>query len=894
MKNFRGSFGLRPQTCVALIALFFLTVAFPSAGLSARTASGAGGLPQSARAKEEWDYFDSYRQWFQQRAYPNDDIDWKAYAKAFVKRDMMPSVELNRAPGLPPTAPPPRWEFVGPKNLPVPYRIYYGEGTTSGRVNGVAFDPRRSGTYYVATAGGGLWKTTDGGRRWTALSNNDQWMYPKLSSISVDPHDSNTIYVGTGDFDGGRSIYGFGIMKSTDGGRRWVNQGVADLSGYSVRRILIDPADSRIITVTAGRHPFYSGMLLRSTNGGASWTKPLNTDAEWCDIECSAPDSTGARRYYAVGQTDTKEEVWRSDDSGASWQKLSPPLNPPPPPEKDKQHRLDVACSAVSPETVYLLSGGDAKVFKSTDSGKSWQDITNKFPNGTVNKPEYNWSLDYYACYIACSTAGGNQDMIYVGLVDIVASADGGANWQSVGKSYTDDALTHNDQHCIAVNPSNPNEALIGNDGGVYILRYSPPDNRWTFDTTLNANLGITQFYRTAFHPSDPTRMLGGAQDNATPVALGEADPGSRPVFGNWANVGGGDGGFCLINPVDSNIQYATGQFLDLYRTDNNWAVDQYGERGESISYSEEITTASGQETRYWNGEPADFNAPIAMDPKNPNIIYAGTNYLWRWDETQYKPQDPNAAWTRDLGNKQLSAKGVLSYIAVSPSDSNRIYTGSIHGEVWMSKDRGENWDPIDIGTSPATSLPRRWVKSIAIDPTDANRILVALSGTSGPNPGDEHPGHLWRCSNTTDANITWSKVTGIAGSELPNIPINCVVIEPDDPKKIYYVGTDVGFFLTRDGGARWANGTTRLGLPNVQVNDLQLVPRTGYLMAATYGRGLWRIKLPVNVMPAIFDIEPPSAAVSPSIKLRISEQLSLFATKKEGTLIKRKLNSMH
>ena len=150
---------------------------------------------------------------------------------------------------------------------------------------------------------------------------------------------------------------------------------------------------------------------------------------------------------------------------------------------------------------------------------------------------------------IACSTRSDTKDdVIYVGLIDIVASFDSGASWESLGHTYQTDAYTHNDQHAIAINPANPNELLIGNDGGVYKVQVDPANQHASFDTTLNAGLTITQFYRVAFDPTDANILLGGAQDNATPISLGDLK--------NWKNVGGGDGGFAAINP--KNLKYST------------------------------------------------------------------------------------------------------------------------------------------------------------------------------------------------------------------------------------------------------------------------------------------------------------------------------------------------
>src|SRR5262249_52409923 len=153
------------------------------------------------------------------------------------------------------------WEFIGPQNLPVPNRIYNGDSPIIGRVNAMAFDPVTSGTFYLASATGGVWKTTDSGTTWKPLSDN--WPSLQTSSLAIDPQNHNTIYVGTGDFDGS-SGYSFGIMKTTDGGATWTNQGKTKFSYLAVSAIVVDPENSSIVTVTTGRGRNYWGYIWRS------------------------------------------------------------------------------------------------------------------------------------------------------------------------------------------------------------------------------------------------------------------------------------------------------------------------------------------------------------------------------------------------------------------------------------------------------------------------------------------------------------------------------------------------------------------------------------------------------------------------------------------------------
>jgi hypothetical protein len=313
--------------------------------------------------------------------------------------------------------------------------------------------------------------------------------------------------------------------------------------------------------------------------------------------------------------------------------------------------------------------------------------------------------------------------------------------------------------------------------------------------------------------------MLAGAQDNATPASKGDLK--------NWNNIGGGDGGFAAINPKNSSIQYASDDELVLYQTVDNWV-------------------STRRLSADWSQEVHSFISPIALDYQNPDLLYVGTNYLWRRD-------DSTGEWDADLGGQMLAApdgKDALTYIAIAPSEASRIYTASQEGQLWMSTNKGGRWKRIDAG------LPNYWITSIAIDPTDPNRIVVSLSGTALKD-GSSHPGHLWTCANTTATTVAWKLITGTGLDSLPNIPVNSVALDPSSSRSIYYVGTDIGFFASKDGGLTWQDASTSLGLPNVQVNDIQYIPGTGYLMAATFGRGLWRIALPLELKPSNFHSLP-------------------------------------
>ncbi len=796
---------------------------------TANPSKASGG--EDPKEEDGTDWLQAYRFYIKQRAYPNDKVDWGAIRRAAKKRNALPPAHLRPVSSTPTNTGKPggsgpvspgesspssrsslsaplspggsKWEFIGPKNLAVPYQIYYGQGATSGRVNAVAFTTPVKGqpdttanTIYAGSAGGGVWKSANGGATWTPLS--DGWPSLAVSSIAVDPTNPNKVYVGTGDFQG-YGVYPFGMMRSTNGGATWTNSGQDQFGTTSVSHVVVDPESPNIVTVSTGHGIDFLGYVWRSTDSGATWTMAFNSPNAWSGLTISAPDSLGNRIYYAAAPGEIKS----SGDRGVNWTTVNLPSGASLPTYPD------IATSKTDPNTVYLLSPGDQNILKSTDAGTTWTDITGAFPGG------YNYSQGYYDFHITTSSLVDRfkkvQDAVYVGLIDVDQSPNGGGLWRSMGLSYTDQAITHNDQHAMAVNPRNPNDMLVGNDGGLYRLTYNPTRDTWSFDTSPNKTLGITQFYHAAFHPYDASKMLGGTQDNATPISFGD--------LGNWKNVAGGDGGFAEIHPLAPNVQYATVYFGTTIRTTNGW------------NSSFQLNTGSG-----FTG----FFAPIAVDTQDSSVLYWGSDTVWKYKFAN------NGGYTLSQLTPTLSNLGVMSYIAVSPSDSNRIYAASDVGELFMTTDGGKKWTEIDQGTP---SLPNRYITSVTVDPDNPSRVIVTVSGTGSS--------HVWRCDDAAAKNRSWTDVS----SGLPDVPANTVALDMTDSANTYYVGTDVGAFVTQNGGSSWSDLSQPLGLPNVQVNELRTVYGTGYLNAATYGRGMWRIRIANPIAPVTSITTIPTTA---------------------------------
>ena len=615
-------------------------------------------------------------------------------------------------------------------------------------------------------------------------------------------------------------------MKTTDGGATWTNYGKADFGEALVSAIVVDPETPSIVTLTSGRGVNNSGNVWRSTNGGVTWNDPIGVGTNWSDLAISAKDGNGLRYYYAVGNLG---QIFRSDDRGATWTQIPATAFPASPSE------MRIATSRLDSKSVYLMDCENKKIFKSVDAGATWASITAGFPADNAPGDFYNWSQStFYDRAMVCSTQtvnGNTTDVLYASLIDMTQyyydTPSAAYKWRSVGQTYIGDmALLHNDQHALAINPSDPNTLLVGCDGGAYRFTYTPSATTagtWNY-VSLNAALGITQFYKAAFHPNDATRMVGGAQDNASPTATGNLSA--------YKNFGGGDGGFSAINALTPGTQYTTSQNLGITETTDGW------------NSNNDITPPFGT-------EKPGFIAPIFLDQKSPQYLYGGTNYLYRRDDT-------TGMWTSHVGGAALaSADNYIAYITVAPSDSSRIYTGSSVGEVFMSTDFGVTFKQINTG---APGLPNRFITYLVVDPTNPNRLFVTVGGSGS--------GHVFVCANTTAAQRVWTNISGAGASAIPDINTNTIALDADAPNNTYYIGNDVGVFTTSNGGATWTNATQPLGLPNVQVNELAVIPGQRALYAATFGRGIWKISLGatynVSGQITLEGISNPAATVIP------------------------------
>jgi hypothetical protein len=718
-------------------------------------------------------------------AWPSDKPDWKAIARATRHRQSMKSGQF---PSPSPSSPRLRgfrnWEYLGPRNFDP------GDGRyVSGRVNAIAIDPRDSATAYAGSAGGGVWKTTDRGKSWAPLSN--PWPHEEVSSVAIDPSNSSIIYAGTGDFPnwGARS---FGVMKSSDGGATWTNFGAAELGDIDLNAIVVHPDDPAVVLTCGGRGPTRYGMIWRSTNGGLSWALAYTVGAEWAQMAVSGP-AGGRRAVYATGWNASGGVLARSFTGGETWDTLNPPWG-------SGQWGTGVAASPTEPGRLYLLAGKDRKIYTSPDFGDHWDDVTDD-----LRRDDFEWAQLYYDWAFACGSSGGASphDVLLLGLLHL-------NEWDSSRRTWIAVPHGHDDVHAIAVDPSDVNRFLIGNDGGVFELTRIA--GGWDINS-LNVDLGTTQSYRGGATPFDPRIFLAAMQDNA----VGSAQTG----FNSWAIVWppvGGDAVAAAVHPQDPQVQFAEGgvDFYGIGRTSDRWG-------------SQSNITPSLQ------GDFLDpFSMPIVMDGGGTRL-YWGTDYLWIRDEA-------SGTWSAQVGGQKLAGKGSgVRVIAVAPSNRDFVYTGSTDGQLWMGTGPAWRWTRIDDNRvrlpNRPPRLPSRQISAISVHPYHPNDILVAVGGTGS--------GHVWRCRDTSATQRVWEDLSGSGADALPDVPAVGIVRDPRRPSDTLYVGTDIGVFGTEKGGAEWFDLTIPHGLPAAQLSELQLVGRTLY--AVTFGRGVWRHRLPLT-----------------------------------------------
>lgn len=709
-----------------------------------------------------------------QRTYPYFDFDPAAPLQALQQAQQMR--QLAKKSTLAPV-----WKFAGPVNV-------------GGRVVALAFNPKDSKIVYAGAATGGVFKSTDRGVSWQPIFD-EQAVLP-IGDIAVDPSNPNNLYVGTGEANGGHNNFsGAGVFKSTDAGATWKHLGLEATT--TIGRIVIDPANTNRVYVAAVGSYFGNGAergVYRSTNAGQSWERVLFVNDSTGAIDLVIDPKNPATLFAATWQrvrrpnraqlTGEASGIYRSTNGGTTWQHLGVANGLPGP--SANIGRIGLAICATKPENLYALYTMDSNyggLYRSQNGGTSWTktDPNNLLVSGFAG---FSW-------YFGNVRVNPNDpEQVFVLDTALMGSFDGGRTWPIFYGYGGGPANLHVDHHALSFDPADPRYLISGNDGGMNISR----DAGYGWEKI--AVLPLTQFYQIAIDPLRPERLYGGTQDNGTVrTASGQLT--------DWDAIYGGDGFYVLVDPTNSNIIYAESQNGGLGKSTNGGS-----------SFRGAITGISG-------AEPKNWSTPVVMDPNNHNVLYYGTNRVYRtvdgansWRTISPPLTDPNSP----------ALLGTVTTIAVAPNNSAVIYAGTDDSNVWVTADTGKTWKKI------SAPLPVRWVTRVAVDPTNANIAYVTFSGLKWNSPQP----HVFR---TPDMGQTWQDIS----ANLPDAPVNTIVVDPKFPNFLY-VGSDIGAFYSSNAGQSWA--LLGEGLPLVSVYDFAFHAPRRLLVAGTHGRSMYTLEL--------------------------------------------------
>jgi photosystem II stability/assembly factor-like uncharacterized protein len=675
-----------------------------------------------------------------------------------------------------------------------------------GRAQAVAGVIGDRNTYYMGATGGGVWKTTDAGGTWTNVTDGFVGT-GSVGDVQVAPSDPNVVWVGMGEADiRGNFSHGDGVYRSTDAGRTWAHVGLED--SRQIGRIAVHPDDPDTAFVAALGHVFGPNAqrgVFRTTDGGETWERVLFVDDRTGAVDVRI-DPINPRVVYAglwqVSRTPWRLDsggpgsgLYRSTDGGSTWTELTNGL------PAGVKGKISVSPSRAQRDLVYaMVEAEDGGVFRSTDGGDSWRRV-----NDDRSLRQRAW---YYTHVYADPV---DPDTVYVMNVRFHKSTDGGERFSTI-------RVPHADNHDLWIDPHDNQRLVNANDGGANVSF----DGGGTWSTQTNQP--TAQFYRVTTDSRVPYRVYGAQQDNSTASVSSTASAG-----GNWQRdlyaVGGGESGYIAVHPENPDIVYAGSYGGYLTRYDH--------------------ATGTSRNVMVWPENPMgagtvdlvhrfQWTFPIVISPHDPETVYVGGERLFvtRDGGASFEAISPDL--TTDDPSKQRSSGGPITQdntsveyyctiftVAESPLEAGLIWVGSDDGLVHLTEDGGGSWTnitPPDMGDWPMISL-------IEASPHDADTAWMAVNRYK---MNDFRP-QVWR---TRDRGANWELVVdGIAGDAF----VRSVREDPVVPG-LLYAGTETGVWASLDGGDSWMS--LQLDLPVTPVTDVTV--RDDDLVIATQGRSFW------------------------------------------------------
>ncbi len=706
-----------------------------------------------------------------------------------------------------------KWRFLGPGNI-------------GGRTRVLVIDPTQPKIMYTGGVSGGIWKTYTSGLQWEPIG--DDLANIAVNSLVMHPTDRNTLYAGTGEGYFREEVRGTalplrgdGIFVTHDAGETWTRLPGTDTSDFHfVNDLVISRQDpSRVYAATR------TGVW-RSGDGGSTWRRTLPSNVTGGCLELAHRGDTSGDYLFASCGTFEQATVWRAKngESDAPWEAV---LSEP------NMGRTSLAIAPSDPSVVYALSAtnepgaknqGLLAVYRSSADGDagSWQtrstaasghvasQLLSNLLTGSgdecLGRADEFYTMGWYCNTIAVDPVDANR--VWVGGVDLFRSEDGGQSWGVASywwaTSGNHASFLHADQHAIVFDPrydgSSMRRAYFTNDGGIYRTDDAlaetgtgprgpcdPQSSKMRF-SALNNSYGVTQFYHGAVSPDGAT-FIGGAQDNGTIMGRFQDGP------DRWRPVYGGDGGYVAFDPAEPKLIYVESQWGGMRRSSNG-----------GLSFNDIRFGLAGEEFL--------FVTPFTLDPNH-------TRRLWLGARSLMVTNNRGERWSR--GSAPFPA--LVSAVAVAPGNSDRVLAGLANGQIA----RNDKATMSDMTTEWALVQPREgFVSSISFDPKDTNIVYATYAGFGGA--------HVWM---SADAGATWSPRDG----NLPDMPVHSIAVDPSRAGRLY-LGTDLGVFVTLDGGRSWSVENT--GFANAVTEALVIAQGVNgpAIYAFTHGRGAWRAEL--------------------------------------------------
>ena len=727
------------------------------------------------------------------------------------------------------------WRNIGPANM-------------SGRISDIEAYDDDFATVYVGSASGGVWKSVNAGASWTPIF--DDYGSASIGDVAIHQEDRDLVWIGAGERNCRNSAtWGDGVYKSTDGGQTFSHMGLGDT--YTTGRIIIHPDDPDIVYVAAAGCAWSYEVgrrgLFKSTNGGETWsklTRGLPNDGETGAIDLvmhpTNPDEMYVafwrklRTSYRLDSGGPNGGIFKTTDGGRSWRQVTKGL------PKGDSGKIGLAISRSNPKVLMSMYEHG---FQPSRNDPEYDDLANNPGTGLYrsedsgetweNVNRYN-NRPFYYSHVWINPQ--DDKMIYVLAGGFQMSSDGGYTLRSAPGGI------HSDYHAIWLDPNNKNRFYVGNDGGCSITH----------------NYVISQFYALGVDMRDPYYVYGGLQDNGTWGGPSRSRDRSGILTDHWFTISGGDGYHAQVDPTDWRTVYSephpgnTGGRIQKINIETRQTTAIRPQKGQNIVNYDDYITPEIEELQLekgWGPSPGsgmgafrwNWSSPIVMSPHNPDTVFFGANHL-------FKTTDQGESWyiiSPDLSKNEfhktikesggLTADhnpgggaefhGTIITISESPVKANIIWVGTDDGNVQVTRNGGATW------TNVRAAVPLEpqdiWVSRVEASHFEEGTCYVSFDG---------HRSGIFKpmVFKTTDYGKTWDNIT----SNIPDDEPVYVIKEDLKNPNLLFVGTEFSVFYSITGGRSWTKLNNNM--PTVAVHDLVIHPRDGDLIAGTHGRGIW------------------------------------------------------